>query len=203
MGTLADASSVSTLPSGPQDRPAIFPVRYTLRKFPEIIERIEYVRTHLGLNKSRFSAEIGMKPQTYNNFIGSQGSKPNVELIYGIVTRFGVNPIWLFTGSGAMFMDTRGGPGPIASRVQVSDATGSGSVDAASRLVEDLRQELMAIEPLLRKVEGEIKKIEGAHGPLLDRVVTVMKRYLELAPAQAVEEIRQMLERMEQRLSQH
>ena len=28
-----------------------------------IIERVEQVRKHLGLNKSRFSAEIGMKAQ--------------------------------------------------------------------------------------------------------------------------------------------
>ncbi len=155
----------------------------------------------MGLNKSRFSAEIGMKPQTYNNFIGSQGSKPNVELIYGIVTRFGVNPIWLFTGSGAMFMDTRGGPGPATARTQVGEGGIPGGADSAARLVEDLKQELMAIEPLLRKVEGEIKKIEGAHAPLLDRVVTVMKRYLELEPVEAVEDIKQLLERMEQRLA--
>jgi len=177
-----------------------------LRKFPEIIERIEYTRTHLGLNKSRFSAEIGMKPQTYNNFIGSQGSKPNVELIYGIVTRFGVNPIWLFTGSGAMFMDSRGGSGGAPmTRSQVAEigaAGGYGSSDSAARLVEDLKQELMAIEPLLRKVEGEIKKIEGTHAPLLDRVVTVMRRYLELDPGQAVEDIKQLLTRMEQQLAQ-
>jgi transcriptional regulator with XRE-family HTH domain len=175
-----------------------------LRKFPEIIERIEYTRTHLGLNKSRFSAEIGMKPQTYNNFIGSQGSKPNVELIYGIVSRFGVNPIWLFTGSGQMFMDSRGGI-PTATRGQVAETgavSGYGASDSASRLVEDLKQELMAIEPLLRKVESEIKKIEGTHAPLLDRVVSVVKRYLELEPTKAAEEIKAMLARMEQQLSQ-
>lgn len=174
-----------------------------MRKFPEIIERIEYVRTHLGLNKSRFSAEIGMKPQTYNNFIGSQGSKPNVELIYGIVTRFGVNPIWLFTGSGAMFMDSRGGS-PAVTRAQVAEAvatSGYGAGDSTTRLVENLKQELMAIEPLLRKVEGEIKKIESTHAPLLDRVVTVMKRYLELEPAKAVEEIQSLLARMEEQLA--
>lgn len=155
----------------------------------------------MGLNKSRFSSEIGMKPQTYNNFIGSQGSKPNVELIYGIVTRFGVNPIWLFTGSGAMFMDSRGGPGPAGVRSQVAESGEFGGAPSATRLVEDLKQELMAIEPLLRKVEGEIKKIEGRHAPLLDRVVSAMKRYLELEPDQAAEDLKQLLERMERRLA--
>lgn len=175
------------------------PVRYTLRKFPEIIERIEYIRTHLGLNKSRFSAEIGMKPQTYNNFIGSQGSKPNVELIYGIVTRFGVNPIWLFTGTGAIFLESRGasGGGAVPS---LGEAPALGGGNPASRLVEDLKQELLALEPLLRKVEGEIKKIEGANAPLLDRLITVVRRYLEIEPVKAAEEIKDLLERMEKSL---
>ncbi len=49
------------------------------RKFSEIIERVEYVRRRLSMNKSRFSTSIGMTPQTYNNFIGAQGSKPSIE----------------------------------------------------------------------------------------------------------------------------
>lgn len=177
----------------------------SLKKFHEIIERIEYVRTHLGLNKSRFSAEIGMKPQTYNNFIGAQGSKPNVELLYGIVTRFGVNPVWLFTGSGAVFMDNRGSPGPAGASGQVAESAVSmeyGGADSIPRLMENLKQELVAIEPLLRKVEDEIRKLQGAHAPLLDRLIAVMKRYLELEPTKAVEDIKQMLARMEEQLSQ-
>jgi transcriptional regulator with XRE-family HTH domain len=176
-----------------------------LRKFPEIIERIEYVRTHLGLNKSRFSAEIGMKPQTYNNFIGAQGSKPNVELLYGIVTRFGVNPVWLFTGSGPVFMDNRGGPGPVSLRSQVGESAvsrGYEGTESPAQLVESLKNELIAIEPLLRKIENEIRKLEGTHAPLLERLIAVMKRYLELEPAKAVEDIKQMLARMEEQLSQ-
>lgn len=75
------------------------------QKFKEIIERIEWVRHDLEMNKSKFSKKIGMKPQTYNNFIGSQGSKPNVELIKGIVDAYRVCPIWLLTGEGLAFRD--------------------------------------------------------------------------------------------------
>ena len=74
------------------------------QKYPEIVERIEYVRKRLELNKSRFSQSFGMKPQTYNNFIGPQATKPNIELIYGVVDRFNVNPDWLLTGSGEIFL---------------------------------------------------------------------------------------------------
>lgn len=72
----------------------------------QIIDRVEEVRKALGLNKSQFSARISMKPQTYNNFIGAQGSKPNVELLVGIVRVFDVNPFWLLIGGdkGGMFI---------------------------------------------------------------------------------------------------
>jgi hypothetical protein len=71
----------------------------------QIIGRVEELRTHLGHNKSRFSAEMGMKAQTYNNFIGAQGSKPNVELIHGCVERWGANAHWLLTGTGPMLQN--------------------------------------------------------------------------------------------------
>lgn len=85
----------------------------------KIIERIEYVRKYLGLNKSRVSIEIGLKPQTYNNFIGAQASKPSVDLIAGVCSRFGVNANWLFgMEEGPVFRDGRqaviaSGPVPV------------------------------------------------------------------------------------------
>jgi transcriptional regulator with XRE-family HTH domain len=77
-----------------------------MRKFVDIISRAEEVRKKLGLNKSQFSHRIGMKPQTYNNFVGSQGSRPNMELFYGIVREFNVDPMWLLNGSGEPFVAT-------------------------------------------------------------------------------------------------
>lgn len=172
-----------------------------MRKFSDIIERVEQLRTHLGLNKSRFSSEIGMKPQTYNNFIGSQGSKPNVELLYGIVTRFSVNPLWVFTGQGPMFLEGRGGYAGVrhgAGSMHIAETAGAPRGTEAAAL----SQELAAIEPLLRKVEDQIKRLESGQSPLLERIYTVMKRYIELYPAEAAEELNAMLERMERRVSE-
>ena len=70
----------------------------------EIIGRVEEIRHQLRLNKSRFSTTIGMKPQTYNNFIGRQGSKPSIELIADVVKEFSVNPLWLMFGHGQPFL---------------------------------------------------------------------------------------------------
>lgn len=64
-------------------------------KFQGIINRIEEVRLREGLGKSRFCKAFGMKPQTYNDFIGKQGSKPNVELILGVIHTYKVDVHWL------------------------------------------------------------------------------------------------------------
>ncbi|MCZ6627462.1 MAG: helix-turn-helix transcriptional regulator [SAR324 cluster bacterium] len=74
--------------------------------YKDIVERAESVRKLLSMNKSRFSRRIGMKPQSYNNFTGAQGSKPNLELIYGLVNEYKVNPRWLLNGVGEMFYAT-------------------------------------------------------------------------------------------------
>ncbi len=74
-----------------------------MQKFSDIIERVEKIRHRLGLNKTRFAGAIEMSPQTYNNFIGAQGSKPNIELITGVVGLFKVNPYWLLNGTGEPF----------------------------------------------------------------------------------------------------
>ena len=74
------------------------------QKFPEIIERVEYVRKYLGLNKKEFCGRFGMQPQTYLNYIGPQGSSPSIELIYGVFNEFHVNPTWLLNGTGEIFL---------------------------------------------------------------------------------------------------
>jgi DNA-binding XRE family transcriptional regulator len=75
------------------------------RRFGDVIARVEKVRHLRGLSKSAFAASVGLKPQTYNNFTGSQGSKPNIELISGLVHQFHVNPYWLLVGTGSIYLE--------------------------------------------------------------------------------------------------
>lgn len=142
-----------------------------VKKSADIIERIEYIRNYLGLNKSRFSSEIGLKPQTYNNFIGAQGSKPSVELILGIVNRFGVNPNWILNGKTPVFQEwtpeqerrlgagmplaTGGGWGPYVA--EPTDRTGRpGEPEGLERKVEQLEDSVRSLERRLDAVEGGI-----------------------------------------------
>ena len=71
-----------------------------------ILDRIEDVRIRHHLSKTAFAAKFGMKPQTYNNFFGAQGSKPNLELIYGVVLHYWVDPLWLLFGNPTNTKDT-------------------------------------------------------------------------------------------------
>jgi transcriptional regulator with XRE-family HTH domain len=181
------------------------------KKFSDIIERIEHLRTLLNLNKSRFSADIGMKPQTYNNFIGAQGSKPNVELIYGIVNKFGVNPMWLLNGAGPIFIDEMARQEYAGNAPEYSAAAGaSASVQErggevpralAPGTLEALKKELKTIEPLMQKVESQIKQAETTKMPLVDRLIGLLKRFYELDPVSAMEEFRETLKRIESRVT--
>lgn len=63
-----------------------------------IIARVEVKRQQLGLNKTRFATGMGMTPQTYNNFVGQQGTKPSVDLLLGVVEVYGMDPKFLLTG---------------------------------------------------------------------------------------------------------
>jgi hypothetical protein len=180
------------------------------KKFSDITERIEYLRNLLNLNKSRFSSDIGMKPQTYNNFIGAQGSKPNVELIYGIVNKFGASPMWLLNGTGPIFLDEaksadylgksptyRGEVGALAG---VHEPREGFAPQPSQEELDAIRSELRALEPVLRTAESQLNQVEGTRLNVLERCVGLLRRYYGVAPAVTIAEARAMLERIEQRL---
>jgi len=179
------------------------------KKFGDIVERIEYLRNLLNLNKSRFSADIGMKPQTYNNFIGSQGSKPNVELIHGIVNRYGANPMWLLNGSGPIFLDesksaeimNRGGYRPGLPRLAaVHDNSVAFATPPSPAALDELRTELRAMAPVLQKAESQLRQIEDTRLSVLDRGLALLRRYYEVDPKATIAAMRSVLEKVERDL---
>jgi len=76
------------------------------QKYSEIIYRVEYVRSRLSMNKSKFCTAFGMKAQTYQNFLSKQGSKPSIELLLGMLNVYHVNPYWLLDGIGEVFLES-------------------------------------------------------------------------------------------------
>ena len=170
-----------------------------IRRFDEIIKRIEQVRGYLGLNRSKFCRAIGMSPQTYNNFIGPQGTKPNIQLLHGVVTRFRANPMWIFTGRGNMFLT--GSDVASTSHALVAAGVAEGTDDEFADAVEPNSEELATLVPTLRRIEGILERLDADKAPLITRFANVFRRYLELDPETGSAEIIGFLETVERKLA--
>lgn len=167
----------------------------------EIIERIEHVRKIRMLNKSKFCSAFGMKPQTYNNFIGVQQSKPNIDLIYGVVQKYDVNPFWLLQGIGRIYSTD-------ADNMVIGEgAKGGGSLlamrpELKSEAYRDLREQLDEIFPLLDEMRQRLRQLEITQIPLLESLMGLVKRYMELDPTAATNEVNQMIERLRKKFAE-
>ena len=172
-----------------------------MNKFAIIIERIEHVRKYLNVNKSRFSSDIGMKPQTYNNFIGAQGSKPSVDLIHGVVDRYGVNPTWLLNGNGDVFSEEaklsyamEGAP------FQSAEGDGDSLARKFSGSLNEMQMQLKSLDPALSQTETRIRELKSSQQPLIEGLTNLMKMYLEIDPVGANREIRIFIQKLDLRL---
>ncbi len=154
----------------------------TVGKFSDIIERTEQLRNQLGLNKSRFSNRIGMKPQTYNNFLGTQSTKPNIELIYGIIQQFNVNPMWLLKGEGTVF---RGDGPPMGGGILPA-----GPVRGTPEMRESIEQSRLVLGGIQSRMEQDVP--EGI--PAIYHSIQILKKYFEFDPLYTVHQIKAMLD---------
>ncbi len=146
-----------------------------MKKFADIIDRVEKIRHRLGLNKSRFVGAFDMTPQTYNNFIGSEGSKPNIELISGVVACFKVNPRWLLSGTGELFeegvepdqlaAEFGGRPSDIAGRISVQTFGNTSLTRTVRRLLNEYTQvdgvaAFMEMRDFLNRLQTRLEKLK-------------------------------------------
>lgn len=162
--------------------------------YNDIINRVEEVRNRLGLNKSQFSSRIGLKPQTYNNFTGVQGSKPNVALIRGTVEAFGVDPQWLLNGEGATFRDRQ--PLDRATKPWTSSA-GSTEPPRDSPSPEDIAPLRVELEMLLRPFrEGAMPMLEqeSLHHEQIQMAIQMLTHVFHAAPVETTAQVIQMLD---------
>ena len=172
-----------------------------MAKFSEIIERVEHVRRLVGLNKSRFSAEFGMTAQTYNNFVGTQGSKPSIELVHGVASRFHVNPTWLLYGKGAVFLDQENAPSELPTGIRRRSSRGAeaGTEVFSQRQAEglsELRGNLDSLEPVIREImEHFLRQVETRQFPLLE-LIQILSRFFEIDPAGATHEVDEFIRKL-------
>ena len=65
--------------------------------------RIRFIRDYLKRNQIDFSAEIGMSQSEYSK-IELGKVKPSRTVLYAMMAQFAINPDWITTGEGEMFL---------------------------------------------------------------------------------------------------
>ncbi|MBF3851470.1 helix-turn-helix transcriptional regulator [Burkholderia pseudomallei] len=66
--------------------------------------RVALVREHLGLSQEKMARQLGLSLRAYANYERGERTIP-VELLRALYEQFFVDPVWLLTGGGSMFID--------------------------------------------------------------------------------------------------
>ncbi len=94
-----------------------------------ISEKLEIIRENLGEKGNAFAEQLGIPYRSYMNYKG--GRTPPAELLGKLTELFNVNPVWLLTDQGPMFME------PAASKAEVpTETTLAAEDDEADRWSE-------------------------------------------------------------------
>lgn len=72
--------------------------------YMNINKRIARLIKELGVTKNNFATTMGEHNSTITNVV-NEANKPSYKLIENIISTYNVNPTWLFTGKGALFLD--------------------------------------------------------------------------------------------------
>ena len=70
----------------------------------KINERIKLIRKHLGLNQKEFGDILGVSQRAVSNWESGR-NEPSIEVLNSISTKWAINPTWLLTGRGEMFLN--------------------------------------------------------------------------------------------------
>ena len=142
-----------------------------------------------------------MIPQTYNNFVGTQGSKPSIELVHGVGSRFNVNLTWLLYGKGAVFLDQENALSelPTGIRRRSSGVAEAGTEFFSQRQAEglsELRGNLDALGPVIQEMKEGLRQVESRQFPLLEGLTNILRRFFEIDPAAATREVDEFLQKL-------
>lgn len=71
-------------------------------------DRIIKLLKILNLTQKEFAGQIGITPGGFNDYIRGRAKDLSSNIIKNIVEKYGVNPTWLLTGEGNMFLPGKG-----------------------------------------------------------------------------------------------
>lgn len=66
--------------------------------------RIKDVRTALDLKQKHFAVELGLSP-SFLSEIEAGRSKPGYDFLHNALVRFSIDPVYILTGAGKMFIE--------------------------------------------------------------------------------------------------
>lgn len=107
-------------------------------------ERLKILRKSLGLTQTDFGKRIGMTMQGIQKWEKGK-SKPQQSTIKALISTFNVNPDWLLTGDGEMFLDNTSKQQELSDIIsipyypEVSAAAGSGALVYDENTVKHLQ----------------------------------------------------------------
>lgn len=110
-------------------------------------ERVKIVRKALGLNMEKFGGKLGIKKAAIS-LIENNKNKLTQANIKAICREYGVNPIWLTTGKGEMFVEDDNETITLAARIMAGeDEFHKNLLKSIVRLNEN---ELLSLKKLLK-----------------------------------------------------
>jgi len=84
-------------------------------------ERLKIIIKSLGINQKKLAESVGLQPSTISDFMNGRFKSLSSDTIEKLYRVYGVNPLWLLTGEGEMFLfnssDICCPPGPDGKRI--------------------------------------------------------------------------------------
>ena len=72
-------------------------------------ERIKKIRVHFGLNQEEFGKVLGTSQKAISRWEKNK-TEPSIKQLQKLTQLFNINPTWLLTGHGSMFLEIEGEP---------------------------------------------------------------------------------------------
>lgn len=123
-------------------------------------DRIEMlVNKYFDGNKTAFAKAIGLPPTMISSYLGQQRrSKPSIDMIAKIITKFDVDARWLITGDEKAVQ-----PATIRTEGDFSPASETGNInitEVSTGTVADLREQIAQLKSQLADKEKIIQLLE-------------------------------------------
>ena len=115
-------------------------------------QRLELIRRQLNLTQSQFAQILGIKQSVYGRYRDGVGNI-TADMLLSLLKRLNINPTWLISGEGTMFL-----PAPGESRRDAYEAVKNATLEAVLQKAADydrLKAEFDALKQRLGETVGE------------------------------------------------